>query len=208
MKKTLVAWRRLGKEYGEDLGFRVNSEDIINKHIDDKVNKYNATPDSEWRWWHINDELLIEKSKTNSDIDNPRIFYYIPNKNWLIIKNIIDGNSDYGWKWFIHIGKTSFDNSRNCWIFTDWFSDVIVKEDCISHSVLDLDESGGALNLGLIDQNQMSEILSSTQELVDSIRNGNFLRKKLKHIQALYLKGICLMHLFLQRLHLHQFLEF
>ena len=180
MDKTLVVWRRLGKEHGEDCGFRVNTEDIINRHIDDKISASNKTPKDEWRWWRINNKLIVETSKVCSDLYHLKTFYYLPDRNWLIVKNFDSENVESEWKWYIHIGNTSFDKERNCWIFTDWFSDVIVKNDDISHSVLDLDELGYALNLGLIDTRQIMKILSSTQELIDIIRNGNFPPKEIE----------------------------
>ena len=175
MNKTLVVWRRLGKEHGEDCGYRVNSQDVINKHINDKIVSFSKTSDSAWRWWQINENLIIETSGNFSQLDKKKSFYYLPHKNWLIIENF-----SLNWKWYIHIGNMVFDKERNCWIFTDWFSDVIVKSNDVSHSVLDLDELGQALSLGLIDSKQMIEILSSTQELVDSIRNDNFPPKEIK----------------------------
>jgi hypothetical protein len=33
MEKTLVVWRRLGKEHGEHSGFRVNTPDVVKRHL-------------------------------------------------------------------------------------------------------------------------------------------------------------------------------
>lgn len=180
MDKTLVVWRRLGKEHGEDSGFKVNSPDIVNRHIRDKVSAFSKTPDHSWRWWQINEKLIVETEGADSGINNRKIFYYLPHKNWLIVENFDSRSFENVWKWYIHIGNTSFDRDLNCWIFTDWFSDVIVKNDNISHSVLDLDELGYAFSLGLIDSDQLRKILTSTQELVDTIRGGNFPPKEIE----------------------------
>lgn len=174
MEKTLVVWRRLGKEHGEESGFRVNPKDIIDKHIKEKISLFNNTPDKSWRWWQVDESLIVEAS------ENSRTLYYLPRKNWLIIKDFQPNRSNSGWKWYIHVGKTEYSEEYNCWIFTDWFADVIVKDDNITHSVLDLDELGIALKMGLIDSKQITEILSSAQELLDIIRAGSFPPQELK----------------------------
>lgn len=179
MEKTLVVWRRLGKEHGEDCGYRVNPQDIISKHIMDKIILFRNTAEDLWRWWQVNETLLVEKSEHN-DVEIMKTYYYLPNKNWLIIKNFDQKKLEDGWKWYVHIGKMKFEEEFNSWIFTDWFSDVIVKDDDITHNVLDLDELGNALRIGLIDSKQIVEILSSTQELIETIRSGNFPPKEIK----------------------------
>lgn len=179
MEKTLVVWRRLGKEHGEDCGYKINSKDIVDKHLNDKVFAFSKTPNESWRWWKVNEKLLIEISDATSGMNSQKTFYYLPQKNWLIVDNFDLENPNSEWKWYIHIGSTAFDKQLNCWVFTDWFSDIIVKDDNKTHSVLDLDELGKALSLGLIDSSQISEILSSTQELIDTIRHGNFPPKEI-----------------------------
>ena len=41
-------------------------------------------------------------------------------------------------------------------------------------SVLDLDELGNALEMGLITNTQMTRILTDTQKLIDLVRSGGF----------------------------------
>ncbi len=172
MEKTMVVWRRLGKEHSENKGYQVNSDEMIHKHITDKLLSFRKTPDCEWRWWHISEQLIIEMPSNNAN--KKAMYYYYPQKNWLIVKDFDDEAALDGWKWYVHIGNMAFDESYNSWIFTDWFSDVIVQTDGKTNSVLDLDELGQALTLGLINADQIVKILSYTQELVDTIRNGQF----------------------------------
>lgn len=49
-----------------------------------------------------------------------------------------------------------------------------MNEDNRTHSILDLDDLAHALEIGLIDQQQATRILRSTQELVNLIRDGGF----------------------------------
>ena len=174
MEKTLVVWRRLGKEHGENCGYKVNTQDIIDKHIKDKISTFSNTPMESWRWWRVDEKLIIETETI--DKNNFKKYYYFLHKNWLIVENF----NECGWEWYIHIGKLVYSKEHNSWIFTDWFSDVVVKSDKLTHSVLDLDELGNALELGLIDSEQLVEILKSTQELIDLIRAGDFPPKEIK----------------------------
>ena len=60
-EKTLVVWRRLGKEHGERSGFRKNSSDIVDRHLRAKLGAFRKVPDEEWRWWQLNDDVIVEK---------------------------------------------------------------------------------------------------------------------------------------------------
>ncbi len=174
MKKTMVVWRRLGKEHGENAGYRVNPDEVVNQHLDTKLDSFRQTDETDWKWWHINENLLVETSEETNDAGDVTTNYYLPHRNWLIVENFPYGGNHDGWKWYIHIGSTRYDDTRSCWIFTDWFSDVLVKPDNVSHTVLDLHDLARGFELGLIAKEEMTEILISTQTLVDSIRNGQF----------------------------------
>ncbi len=141
MKKTLIIWRRLGKEHGENAGYRLNPEDVVKHHLDEKQEKFQKTEGEKWSWWQINESLLVETSENTDQFITKETFYYLPHKNWLLVDNF-DCRDGLGWKWYIHIGKMAYDDMRNCWIFTDWFSDVLVMPDNVTHTVLDLDDLG------------------------------------------------------------------
>ena len=174
MEKTLVVWRRLGKEHGEDCGFQVNSAEVVEQHIHEKLERFRQTSPESWRWWQVSDRLLVEKKRAGAESGSRKTYFYLPQKNWVVVKDFIPDRMASDWKWYIHIGGIAFDTSRACWIFTDWFSDVIVKNDNATHSVLDLDELGHALRIGLITPEQLITILDSTQDLIDTIREGHF----------------------------------
>ena len=78
------------------------------------------------------------------------------------------------WPWYVHIGATAYDEDLTCWVFTDYFVDVLVQADRSTHTVLDLDYLVKARGLGLLDTDEMNTILLSTQALVDRIREGDF----------------------------------
>ena len=59
MKKALIVWRRTGKEHGEG-SFRVNPPMVVDEHIRGKVERLRATPEEDWRWWQLSDEVLVE----------------------------------------------------------------------------------------------------------------------------------------------------
>jgi len=174
MKKTMIVWRRLGKEHGENSGYRVNTDEVVNQHLSAKLNKYRQTDETQWKWWQINENLLVETSEEADDEGEFTTYYYLPLKNWLVVENFSSRARQDGWKWYIHIGSMRYDEVRSCWVFTDWFSDVIVKTDNRSHSVLDLNEVAEGFDLELITKEELMEVLTSTQTLVDSIRNGSF----------------------------------
>ncbi len=174
MKKTMIVWRRLGKEHGENAGYRVNPDEVVSRHLDDKLDGFRKTHETDWKWWQVNENLLVETSEEINEVGDKTVNYYMPRNNWLIVKNVPYGMNHGGWKWYIHIGSMRHDEERSCWVFTDWFSDVLVKPDNVSHTVLDLNDLARGFELGLITRDEMTEILISTQALVDSIRDGRF----------------------------------
>jgi hypothetical protein len=188
MNKTVIIWHRLGKEHGEKQGFRVNTQEMIDAHISTKLQKIANHDPSDWRWWQINDELLIEKPIVGFGYGNNTVIYYLPKKNWAIIKNIEFPGLER-WLWYIHIAKIEFYNDIKAWILTDMFVDVLVEKDNISHTVLDLDDLANAMEIGLISQQQLKETLNSSQELLNLIQKGGFPPKSIIENKE-YVKGI------------------
>lgn len=185
MKKTMIVWRRLGKEHGEQAGYRVNPDEVVRQHLEEKLNRYRQTDEADWKWWQVNENLLVETSEETNAAGNNTIHYYLPRENWLIVKNFPYGSSQGDWKWYIHIGSTKYDEARSCWVFTDWFSDVLVKTDNVSHSILDLHDLAQGFGLGLVTKEELGEILISTQKLVDAIRNGEFPSREIEAWDAM-----------------------
>ena len=174
MKKTLVVWRRYGKEHGEGSGFQHNTPEIIDAHLRGKIERFNNTPSHRWAWWQLAEDLIYEKPLDVEFYGPNTEIFYLPLKNWAIMKGITIKSLGEEWKWYVHIGETRFNQKYNCWIFTDHFVDVVVQKDCKTHTVLDLNDLAYVFELGVLSQEEMITILRSTQEFIDLLRNGGF----------------------------------
>lgn len=176
MEKTLIVWRRLGKEHGEYSGFRINSDETVDAHIRDKVDAFRETPENCWRWWQCSDNLLAEKPLIPLDSETfteRTLIYYFPKQNWVIMKDVFLRifRSE---SWYIHIGEIVFNERYRCWVFTDLFCDVIVAPDCRDHTVLDLDDLAHVFELGLVDAETVCTVLRATQAAVDMVQQNRF----------------------------------
>ena len=183
MRKTLVAWRRLGKEHGEE-EFKVNPPEVVAANLREKIASFRGTPAEDWRWYQFSDELIVERpGGGNSGPET--VIYYLPRRCWAIIEDARFKKLGREWTWYVHLGAMEYDPEYQAWIFTDYFCDVIVKRDLRTHSVLDLDDLGDALRLSLVDVFLAGRILASTQELVDLIRAGGFPPEELREREAI-----------------------
>lgn len=169
MDQTLIIWRRFGKEHGENSGFRVNPPETVQQHLQNKAVSFRTTPEADWRWWQVDEHLLLEITP-----GSPQTYFYLPEQRWVLVHYPEGLSIGPEWSWYIHIGDISYDERFACWVFTDLFADAIVQEDGRTHSMLDLDDVGTAYTLGLITADMMVSILTDTQRLIDEIRAGNF----------------------------------
>ncbi len=186
MKKTLVVWRRLGKEHGENQGYRLNPPEVVEEHIRSKVEAFRQTPDDDWHWFRLSDDLIVESGVGGES----SIAYHLPLKGWLLMDQPKWSTLDPSvWRWMAHIGDMSYSDEYGCWIFTDLFADIIIRRDHVTHEVLDLDDLAQAMEMGLVSQEQTIRILRSTQELVNLIRDGGFPPKEVvdcrRHLEQL-----------------------
>jgi hypothetical protein len=180
MKGKPVIWRRFGKEHGEDSGFRVNTKEVVRKSLRRKAEKAHKLSSAEWLWTQISDDLIVEHTTGARGLDES-VLFYLPKRNWLVIAN---STLVPGWPWYVHVGTTIYDPQVDCWVFTNHFADVLVREDRITHTVLDLDNLAEANQIGLIDGDTMSDILEQTQRLVDLIRDGEFPPKEVREYES------------------------
>jgi len=175
LEKTLVVWRRLGKEHGEVQGYRINPPEVVEEHIRAKVEVFRQTPEDDWHWYRVSDDLVIENGAKSIFCGEDAIAYYLPRKGWLLMEEPKWSTLDPSlWRWMAHIGDMSFSHQYGCWVFTDLFADVIIKHDNLTHEVLDLDDLAHAMEIGLIGADQAQRVLRSTQELINLIRAGEF----------------------------------
>lgn len=171
MEKTLIVWHRFGKEHGED-NFQVNSPEVIAQSLKNKVDKFSQTAPSDWCWWKISDDLLVEKNRPGKD---PNVlFYHLIKHHVLIIENATHPDLDADWTWYVHIGDTYWHPDLNAYVFQDLFIDVLVHKNNHAHTVVDLDDFAYAIEIGLITPNQSAHILRQTQNLINTIQAKQF----------------------------------
>lgn len=176
MEKTLIVWRRLGKEHGEHRGFKVNPPNVVKKHLQEKVDKFRRIAESEWRWWQIAGNMIIERpivAKDSQIVSDHTVIYYLLERNWVVMQNV-DYPGFVGWPWYVHIGDISFYEDLQSYVMRDLFCDILIKENCSDHTVLDLDELATGHDLGLIATADLYKALNSAQSLLDQIRSGLF----------------------------------
>jgi hypothetical protein len=174
LEKTLVAWWSYGKEHvGDDL--RLNSPEVIASHLDAKIAAFCATPGDKWRWWQVDDDLLVERPKPDSRWCGPDTrIYYLVKRGLGIIENIHYPPPDDRWKWYIHLADIFYDSSRECWIMKDLFTDILVGDDNRTCRVVDLDDLAEALDLGLLTPAQASDVLRRTDLTLAAIAKAAF----------------------------------
>ena len=171
-KKTLIVWRRTGKEDREDETFKVNPPEVVRQSLIDKRDKFSQTSDDNWTWWYFNDELIVERNRPGND---PNVLYYhLPKRQWIIVENATIAHLGPDWTWYVHIGDTAWDDDLDCWVFTDLFIDVLVHRDCRTHTIVDMDDLAQAIDVGLAPPKQVAHILRHTQILIETIQSGNF----------------------------------
>jgi hypothetical protein len=172
MEKTQIIWRRFGKEHGEDDEFRNNPADLVKAGLRAKAEASAQTPPDQWRWWCQDSDLLVEKPY-GKNFGPDSAIHYLPRQDWIIVENIHLPRQPQ-WTWYVHIGKIEFSVDLNTWVFTDLFVDVLVQADGKTHTVVDLDDLGRAVQIGLIDTTATTHILQRTQTLLDLIGAGDF----------------------------------
>jgi hypothetical protein len=170
MKAVRLIWRRLGKEHGEALGFRLNPPEVVEKHLQDKLRSSNHSAA-----WQLGDDLLVEQPRISRCYGLDSRIYHIPSRHWTIIEKMqMPPSLGDEWSWYVHIADIQADRARDCWVMTDHFCDIVISPNNRTHSVLDLDDLAEAVELGLIDSATMLGILRHTQELVNLVRSGHF----------------------------------
>lgn len=176
MHKTLIIWWRYGKEHGDNPDdFRVNPPEVIAAQLDKRLARFRATPESDWRWWQVDETLLIERPLADGHAYQPdtRIYYLIPH-GLAVIENIHLPPPNDHWRWYIHLADMAFDTHRQCWVKQDLFCDVLMEHSGRAPQVIDLDDLATAQDMGLITPAQTSAILRKTEVLTRAICRGHF----------------------------------
>jgi hypothetical protein len=173
-QKTLVIWRRLGKKHGEGQGFKKKSNEVIDHHLSKKAQFCKQCPENDWRWWQLNEELIVERPFTGVGFAPDTLIYYMPIRKWALIEHISFPELDPKWYWYVHIADFQFFNQYSAWVMTDLFVDVVLEKNGIVHSVLDLNELALAKEIGIINTPQLKMALESCQALLNIIQKVSF----------------------------------
>jgi hypothetical protein len=186
MNKTLVVWWRYGKEHDPAAGaFRVNPPGVISAHIDQKIAAARLWSAADWRWWQVDDELLIERADpTGYGFGLDTRIYYLVRRGLAVIENIQFPAPNEHWTWYIHVADIFWDTARECWIKQDLFADILVDRGGRETLVIDLDDVATGLDLGLLTPPHASTVLRTTNVAVRAIASGKFPFPEIVRAQA------------------------
>lgn len=172
----MIVWWKFGKEdAGSQEDLRIFPPEVVAAQIEKRLAYYRAFPESDWRWWQVSDTLLVERPVANGRTytEDTRIYYLIP-RGLVVVERAHFPAPYERFTWCIHLSKTYFDWERRYWLMKDLFCDILIDERNDSTEVLDLNELAQALDIGLIDIPQASEILHRTDVTLRAIRRGDF----------------------------------
>jgi hypothetical protein len=172
--KTLVAWWRLGKEHGAD-ELRVNTPEVIATHLDRKIISFRQTPPDDWRWWQVDDGLIVERLDITSRNAGPGTrIYYLLKRGLTVVENIYLPPPNDKWKWYLHLSDFDFRPDLDCWIMKDLFPHICVESDTRTYHLFDLPELAQALDIALITSAKSRELLKRVDATVNCIARGDF----------------------------------
>lgn len=178
-KPVILVWWRYGKEHellGESKTLRVNSPEIVTTHLDEKIARFRKTPPSEWNWWQVSDNVLVERKMPpyNTLLGADTRFFYLVDRGVGVMTNCHFKKPYQDWQWYLHMADIYFDATRDSWIMKDMFCDIIVHRNGFYHRVLDLNDLGTAIDLGLVTGSEAARILHRTNAVVSEISHGHF----------------------------------
>ncbi len=176
MKRTLVVWWRYGKEHDPaGTTLQVNSPGVISAHLDRKVAAARAWPTADWRWWQVDDELLVERADPGGfGYGQDTRIYYLPSRGLAVIENFHFEQPYARWAWYLHVADIFWDARRDCWIKQDLFADILVDRTGRDARVRDLDDVATGLDVGLLTPAHAATVLRTTDAAVRAIETGSF----------------------------------
>ena len=172
--KTMMVWWRFGNEHGDD-DFRANPPDVIAAHIQRKVDRFRQTPADAWRWWQVDDDLIVERCETcTGDIGPDTRLYYLLKRGLTIMENIHLPPPEDNWKWLVRISDFLYRPDLACWVMKDLFWDICVESDNRTYHLFDLPDLAQALDIGLISSAETRDILKRVDWLVGQVAKNTF----------------------------------
>ncbi len=175
----LVVWWRFGKEHetlettGTLSTITRYPAEVVQTHIQAKLERLRQTPPESWRWHVVDDDLIIERDVPPylrfGGADTR--FYYLLKRGLAVVENF---HGRRGTFWYIHVCDFLHNADENYWIMKDLFTDILVQQDGSRYRLVDLDDLAHALDIGLIDAPTSSMILRRTQDALYSIERDGF----------------------------------
>ncbi len=172
--KTRVVWWRFGREHGGEQ-LQVNPAEVLDAHFEEKIERVNRRTTEAWRWWQVDENLIVEKPPPDGPLfDEDSRIYYLRNRGISVIDNVDMPPPDDCWAWFIHIADFSFEERLDSWLMKDLFLHIVVEDDNRTYHLYDLPDMALALDAGLITSAQSADILRRVDWVVNKITNGEF----------------------------------
>ena len=182
-KKTLVVWRQVGKEHGGDEKIRQNSPIDIAAHLQSKVDLFHETADTDWRWYMLDEQVLVERPFSSTHLNEDSRIFYLPRRYCSVIQYASFPDFCAEPCWCIYVGPTQYDASLRSWIFEDRHVRLLVHPDGKTHTVEHLDQLFETFHVGAMTRMELGATLKHTQQLIDMIRKGRFPAKEILRYQ-------------------------
>ncbi|MFO7624798.1 MAG: hypothetical protein R6V73_10640 [Anaerolineales bacterium] len=183
-EKTLIVWWRFGKEHGGE-EFQVNPPEQVRTHLQKKIDEFRKTPADLWRWWQVDDHLIVELWDTSPEHTGPDTrIYYLLKCGLSIIENIHLPPPDENWKWCIRLSDFEYNAELGTWMMKDLFCDILVGGDNRTYHMFDLPDVAQALDVGLITPAETREILKRVDWVLTRIAKGEFPFPEVRRAQA------------------------
>lgn len=174
LTKTLVVWQRVGKEHGED-DLRLNPPDVVQRYINKKVEVFRQTPPDAWRWWLVDENLIVEQADVDPQPGNPGThIFYLLNRGLTVVENIYLPHPNDNWKWYIHLSDFEHKSGKGYWVMKDLFCHISVEKDTRTYHIFDLPDLAQALDIGLITPAQSKDLLKRVDWAANRIARGEF----------------------------------
>jgi hypothetical protein len=179
-EKTLIIWWRYGKEHGDD-ELRINPPEVVRGHWLRKINRFCDTPDGAWRWFQVNEDMIVERWDENGP---DTCIYYLLDRGLFVIENIHLPEPDDNWKWLICLCDYIYDVELGVWLVKSLFLKVCVEADNHAYHLVDLPDLAQALDTGLISCEDSRDLLRRVDEIVNQVARGQFPFPEIETAQA------------------------
>lgn len=168
MDNLAIFWRHVGREHGlgkytDDL--RKNAPEIIKEDLELKIAKVKQTTSSN-RYLKVNDNILLEVA--GDSVAEKFLICYLVAEGLQFSLN--HKKSHHGWL----IDLVDIQEVEPClYSVSDLFIDIVV-EPSGSYRVLDIDDFRQAVELEILDKDQVVKVLRSFEFILSKLNTGQF----------------------------------